>query len=148
MCARCAFATALALVGVLSEDLVPILIAVVYFAVVEFLVRRQLKPFLSGPRQVTVTMTDELETSGWYSDGWLDQVLDQAAHNFDEAAARWRNLYRSALNQQKAQKKDNLLLCWRTSLAKSVITVAVSLKGHPKAADSVAKIDEQWGKLG
>src|SRR3954467_9631989 len=38
---------------------------VVFFALAEFSVRRQLRPYLRGPRSVTVTMTDdEYRTQG------------------------------------------------------------------------------------
>ena len=45
----------------------------------------------------------ELDHSGWYSDGWLDEMLHQAARRFDEACDRWRGLYRAALAQARAQ---------------------------------------------
>ena len=45
----------------------------------------------------------ELEEADWYSDGWLDEVLDQVALRFDRACDRWRGLYRSALSQREAQ---------------------------------------------
>jgi hypothetical protein len=47
-----------------------------------------------------------------------------------------------------AAEKPTLLLCWRTSPAKSVYTVAVVLKGRPSTATSVDAIDKQWTKLG
>ncbi|MCE5254123.1 MAG: DEAD/DEAH box helicase [Actinomycetia bacterium] len=47
----------------------------------------------------------ELEAADWYSEGWLDEVLDQVALRFDRACDRWRDLYRSALAQFKAQNK-------------------------------------------
>lgn len=47
----------------------------------------------------------ELEACDWYSDGWLDEVLDQVALRFDRACDRWRDLYRSALKQREAQHK-------------------------------------------
>src|SRR4051812_8502876 len=45
----------------------------------------------------------ELERAGWYSEGWLDEVLHQAACQFDRACDRWRGLYRAALAQAEAQ---------------------------------------------
>jgi len=38
----------------------------------------------------------ELEDVGRFSEAWLDAVLDQAAHAFDRAFDRWRELYRLA----------------------------------------------------
>jgi ATP-dependent helicase YprA (DUF1998 family)/very-short-patch-repair endonuclease len=45
----------------------------------------------------------ELDRSGWYSDGWLDEVLHQAARRFDLSCDRWRGLYKAALAQARAQ---------------------------------------------
>jgi ATP-dependent helicase YprA (DUF1998 family)/very-short-patch-repair endonuclease len=45
----------------------------------------------------------DLGRSGWYSEGWLDEVLHQAARWFDLACDRWRGLYRAAMAQAKAQ---------------------------------------------
>ena len=42
----------------------------------------------------------------------------------------------------------NLLLCWRISATRSVVTFAVATKGRPSAADSAAVIDREWAKLG
>lgn len=47
----------------------------------------------------------ELEAAPWYSEGWLDEVLDQVHLRFDRACDRWRELYRSALAQFNAQNK-------------------------------------------
>jgi hypothetical protein len=41
-----------------------------------------------------------------------------------------------------------LLLCWKTSAAKSVYTLAVSPKGKPSAQASVDALDRQWATLG
>jgi very-short-patch-repair endonuclease len=46
---------------------------------------------------------EELLAGGWYSDQWLDEVLDQVAMRFDRACARWRDLYRAAHAQARAQ---------------------------------------------
>ncbi len=49
------------------------------------------------------TLGDELSASDWYTDGWLDEVLDQLVINFDHACDRWRGLYRAAQSQARAQ---------------------------------------------
>ena len=54
-------------------------------------------------RNVLSTIGDELKRSAWYSDGWLDEVLDQVTGSFDRACDRWRTLYLSALRQARAQ---------------------------------------------
>jgi len=54
-------------------------------------------------REVLSTVTEELDSSGWYTDEWLDEVLDQVTSSFDRACDRWRTLYLSALRQARAQ---------------------------------------------
>src|SRR5579859_1669915 len=49
------------------------------------------------------TLRDELSVSDWYTDEWLDEVLDQLVINFDHACDRWRGLYRAAQSQARAQ---------------------------------------------
>lgn len=46
-----------------------------------------------------------------------------------------------------ASFQPNLLLCWRTSAARSVVTLRVDYGGHPSAADSVAVIAREWAAL-
>jgi ATP-dependent helicase YprA (DUF1998 family)/very-short-patch-repair endonuclease len=46
-----------------------------------------------------------LEAAEWYSERWLDGILAGAALAFDEAANRWRELYRAALQLQATQHK-------------------------------------------
>ncbi|WP_229069765.1 hypothetical protein [Actinoplanes sp. DH11] len=48
-------------------------------------------------------------------------------------------------NESSSQERPTLLLCWRTSADRSVVTVAVSEEGSkPSAAKSVAEIERQW----
>jgi len=47
----------------------------------------------------------ELANSGWYSAGWLDEVLAQVGRQFDQACDRWRGLYRAALVQANTQQR-------------------------------------------
>ena len=55
--------------------------------------------------RVLSTIGDDLVTAGWYSPGWLDEVLGQVARQFDQACERWRGLYRAALAQATAQDR-------------------------------------------
>jgi ATP-dependent helicase YprA (DUF1998 family) len=54
---------------------------------------------------VLASMEDDLETSDWYHDGWLDDVLQRVGKEFDRAVDRWRDLYAAALRQQAAQNE-------------------------------------------
>ena len=46
-----------------------------------------------------------------------------------------------------AKVRPTLLLCWRTSAARSAYTVAVDFKGKPSVQESVAEINKAWSKL-
>ena len=48
---------------------------------------------------------DDLQKSEWYSDSWLEGVLNQIPQKFNLACERWRGLYRAAKGQQKTQQK-------------------------------------------
>jgi hypothetical protein len=50
-------------------------------------------------------------------------------------------------NDDEVKERPTMLLCWRTSADKSVVTVAVTRKGRPAKAVSVATIEKQWAKL-
>jgi hypothetical protein len=51
-------------------------------------------------------------------------------------------------NARKPRIRPTMLMCWRTSAAKSVVTVAVVKQGRPAAATSVAALDAEWARLG
>lgn len=55
--------------------------------------------------ELLVGLEDELRGSDWYSDRWLDEVLEQVVLSFGQACDRWRGLYRAALRQQQAQNR-------------------------------------------
>src|SRR5439155_12319906 len=48
-------------------------------------------------RAVLASIGPELVQIDWWSDAWLERVLDRAAVELDRACDRWRGLYRSAL---------------------------------------------------
>jgi hypothetical protein len=51
-------------------------------------------------------------------------------------------------NEAGPERKPTLMVCWRTSAKKSVITAAVSREGHPSASWSATVIAREWRKLG
>jgi hypothetical protein len=56
-------------------------------------------------RILTPTDRQELAQTGWFSERWLDQLLETAPERFDRAFDRWRELYRAATEQlDRAQK--------------------------------------------
>jgi hypothetical protein len=44
-------------------------------------------------------------------------------------------------------RKPTMLICWRTSAARSVITLMVNLDGHPSKAASSAALNKRWAEL-
>jgi Lhr-like helicase len=54
--------------------------------------RERLEQILAFDRQV-------LESSGWFTEAWLDRVITEAPEAFDRAFDRWRELYRIATTQ-------------------------------------------------
>jgi ATP-dependent helicase YprA (DUF1998 family) len=55
-------------------------------------VREQIRRMLSADEGILVT-------AGWYSDTWIEQVINDAPRLFDQAFNRWRELFRVATRQ-------------------------------------------------
>ena len=55
--------------------------------------------------RVLATLREELATSDWDREGWLDQELTLVGQRFEQACERWRGLYRAAMAQAKAQDR-------------------------------------------
>jgi hypothetical protein len=51
-------------------------------------------------------------------------------------------------NQAKPTRQPTLLLCWKTSPTRSVVTAQVRTDGHPSVSRSTAVIAREWRKLG
>jgi hypothetical protein len=47
-----------------------------------------------------------LQGAGWYSDRWMNQVIEEAPKVFDHAFDRWRELYKSAKRQRDAARAE------------------------------------------
>lgn len=56
-------------------------------------------------RDVLADLGADLAASGWWYDGWVDDTLAAVRERFEDAANRWRDLYRGALAQQRAQDR-------------------------------------------
>jgi Lhr-like helicase len=64
--------------------------------------RSRLKRMLQADREI-------LEDSGWFTDEWLERVLEEAPREFDRAFDRWRELYRAARHQlEQARLQEDL----------------------------------------
>nr|WP_221377752.1 hypothetical protein [Actinoplanes polyasparticus] len=48
---------------------------------------------------------------------------------------------------ERARVVPSMLVCWRTSARRSVVTVAVAEQGRPSSGDSVAVIQREWARL-
>jgi len=55
--------------------------------------------------RVLASVEEELRGAPWYTEGWLDEVLDGVGRAFDRSCDRWRTLYRAALAQAETQNK-------------------------------------------
>jgi len=55
--------------------------------------------------QVLADVKEECIQAGWFGETWLEEILNQAPRQFDEACNRWRGLYRAALDQQARQNE-------------------------------------------
>lgn len=44
-------------------------------------------------------------------------------------------------------KKDNLLMCWRTTASKSVVAIVVDPKGHPSRDKAVDALEKKWRSM-
>jgi len=55
--------------------------------------------------RVLASVEEELRGAPWYTEGWLDEVLDGVERAFDRSCNRWRTLYRAALTQAETQNK-------------------------------------------
>ena len=55
--------------------------------------------------RVLASVEEELRDAPWYTEGWLDEVLDGVERAFDTSCDRWRTLYRAALAQRVTQNK-------------------------------------------
>ena len=75
------------------------------------------------------------------------RVLGAADSGEQAGAARCTRNFRLA-GEPESRIRPGVLLCWRTSAAKSVVTVATNARGRPSAASSVAVIDREWTDLG
>lgn len=58
--------------------------------------------------KVLQAMLPSLADAGWYTDGWLDEVIRGIPHAFEATLDRWRVLYRSARNQ--ADQANRIIL--------------------------------------
>ncbi len=56
-------------------------------------------------RRVLDSLADDLRRADWWTERWLEDQLAHVLLRFDEACDRWRELYRAALDQTKAQNR-------------------------------------------
>jgi hypothetical protein len=50
-------------------------------------------------RRILASDSGLLTSASWFTDEWIDRVLDEAPQRFDRAFDRWRELYRAATRQ-------------------------------------------------
>ena len=54
-------------------------------------------------QKALLNIEEQLKSTDWWNENWLDSVLSQIDLQFNQACERWRNLYRSAKRQQHLQ---------------------------------------------
>ena len=54
-------------------------------------------------RRILGTLADDLSrhAAHWYTDNWLNSVMNSAERRFDESFGRWRSLFRATASQMK-----------------------------------------------
>ncbi len=60
---------------------------------------------LGRGQRMLASIQSDLSQADWHHDGWLEDVLKAASHDFDQASERWRELYRAALKQMDQQHR-------------------------------------------
>ena len=55
--------------------------------------------------RVLASVEEELRDAPWYTERWLEEVLDGVERAFDASCDRWHTLYRAALSQRVTQNK-------------------------------------------
>lgn len=56
-------------------------------------------------KMILSEVEDELKKTDWFSDAWLEGVINQIPNSFNQACQRWRGLYLAAKGQQAIQHK-------------------------------------------
>lgn len=79
--------------------------------------------------RVLADLDAQLESAPWWSDQWLDDVLNGVPQQFDRACARWRDLYRAAQAQFDQQSR----IIQDVSRAQSDKTTARRLRSEAEA---------------
>jgi ATP-dependent helicase YprA (DUF1998 family) len=60
---------------------------------------------LNRARVVLSSIESELQNADWYSETWLEGVINNIPLDFNRTCDRWRTLYRAAKGQQKTQQR-------------------------------------------
>ncbi len=60
---------------------------------------------LESARNVLISIKEDLQSADWYSEGWVEEVLNKVVLSFEQACERWRSLYRAAAKQRETQHK-------------------------------------------
>ncbi|WP_436527530.1 hypothetical protein [Actinoplanes sp. HUAS TT8] len=78
--------------------------------------------------------------------GQSDLLLAADAGHDEGDGVRCTSRVRFAASEPVTDR-DGLLLCWRTSDDRSVVTMAVAAQGAPDPQDSILIIDQEWATL-
>lgn len=77
----------------------------------------KIKKCIDDGQNIIEQSKEDIDSSGWYSDEWLDSVVRSSAKEFDDAFDRWRELYRLA-DKQLHEALDTIRNAHRDRLSK------------------------------
>ena len=69
---------------------------------------RRKEKLLRQAREIVESLGADVRTAPWYSDDWVERVLEEAPHAFDRAFDRWRFMYASALQEHDRAHSERL----------------------------------------
>ncbi len=112
------------------------------------------------PKTTATAENIEMTTKGSLKEGGIVRVLaareDLTGQRELAYVAGGVEKYRKTLCSQtfqfstnpKPAKKDNLVICWRTTAAKSVVAMVVDPKGKPSRDKAVDALEKKWRSMG
>lgn len=95
-------------------------------------------------RKLLLQLEPMLANSGWYSETWLADTLDNLPERFDRACDRWRDLFRDAqqqLERQKAILESAVLATAERHKAENAMKLASSTIDALTRIDNVTQSD-------
>jgi hypothetical protein len=84
----------------------------------------------------------------WAKTNLLGQREQNLAADNGRPVGKARCTQKLKVNGGQVKESPNMMLCWRTSAARSVLAFQIAATGAPSADTSVKLLNEQWAKIG